>query len=444
MMPNRAAADDPPALEVRGLRVRDALAQGFITLAYQPIVDLHSGGVSGVEAIGRWRHPTLGAISPAHFVALADRTGLVQEFTTWVLHETTWTLAGWQRRPAVPDDLSVSVNLACSTVAAAGFAQLVRDGLDEAGIVPHCLVLELTEKDLVASGAALVDAMWELSHHGVRFALDDFRPGHSSLARLSRLPLSTLKLDPSFFDGVSGPEDPATVVRATLAMASGLGMDVVAKGVQTPAQLGHLSAAGCRFVQGDLTGRPVTGEKLVELLGAEHAIITAPAAGEQPAAQLDALVRAMKVHVQDARRLDVGTVRELLAELAHLAEMESAYLTRVDWAASKQELQVVHNTGALALPEGLLVEWSDTLCRRALHGGPSFTDDVARDYPDSSAAADLGLRSYLTVPVNDSHGHFYGTLCGASTMAVPAGEAHLGAFRLFARLIGEHLPATDV
>lgn len=419
--------------------LHQAVAAGELNLVYQPIVDLHTGRISGVEALSRWTHPTLGVISPMEFIPLAERTGLIDDVTIWVLTEATTTLAGWLRQRPEADALTVSVNVACSSLEVLNFAENVRTILTRAELVPAQLILEVTESGLANSQAAFTDCMWELARLGVRFAVDDFGTGYSCLARLSHLPFHFLKLDRSFIADIARSDDSAPLVHATLAMVRGLGMSMVAEGVETPAQLAYLQRAGCHYVQGFLTGRPTPAEQIVAALGSDQPLTLSPADDRRPTLQLEAVARAVASGQERSVDLDIDTIRELLVELAALAGMESTYLTNIHWSRSLQELEVVRNSGTLIVPEGLMVDWSDTLCRRALLGGPASSDDVPADYPDSIVGAEFGIQSYLTVPVIDPHGQLYGTLCGASTHPVPDHATHLPAFRLFARLIGERL-----
>ena len=406
--------------------LRHALRSGQLSLRYQPIVDLRTGRASGEEALCRWQHPVLGAVSPEEFMALAERSGLIDELTTWVLTEATSTVAGWDEQGAA-GELSLAVNVSCSTAEGGDFADTVQAVLDRSGLAPQRLILEVTETGLVSSHAALIDTMSALHRVGVRFALDDFGTGYSCLARLAELPFSSLKLDRSFIAVIESSTDPAPLVQATVAMAAGLNMSMVAEGVETPAQLANVAAAGCRYIQGYLTGRPGTAEQVLELLRAEL-----------PPLSLSR--RTVTAGLRQRPSLDIATVRQLLAELSRLVGVASTYLTRVDWATGRQELQVLHSSGVLALAEGQVVDWSDSRCRRVLMGCQPATCDVLAMYPEDALAAQLGLQSFLMAPVSDPHGNLYGTLCGASDAAVAVNITHLGTLRLFARLIGERLP----
>lgn len=252
-------------LQLEG-ELRQALRADRLHIAYQPIIELSQGRLVGVEALCRWTHPQLGMISPAEFIPLAEGSGLIDELTTWVLREATAAVAGWATQCPAAEGLSVSVNVACSTAQAPGFADHIRAILQGTGLAPNALILEVTETGVATSQQALLDSMWALSRLGVRFALDDFGTGYSSLARLAELPFTSLKLDRSFIAAITAVDDVAPLVDATVAMAAGLHLTMVAEGVETTAQLARLAAAGCDQVQGFLTGRPAADHEILTRL----------------------------------------------------------------------------------------------------------------------------------------------------------------------------------
>jgi diguanylate cyclase (GGDEF)-like protein/PAS domain S-box-containing protein len=263
----RADSERVLALEIE---LRSALdTRTGLALAYQPVVDLGTGRVSGVEALCRWTHPRLGPIAPDEFIPVAEATGMIDELTTWVLTEACSTLVAASTTLASAATLTVAVNVACSTAEAPGFAPLVTKTLTAVGLAPHRLILEVTESGLARSEADLASSMWALHQAGVGFALDDFGTGYSSVARLAALPFTGLKLDRSFVTTITGPTDPAPVVHAAIALATGLGLALIAEGVETTEQRDYLATAGCGYAQGYLTGRPSTATDLLTLLRSE-------------------------------------------------------------------------------------------------------------------------------------------------------------------------------
>lgn len=239
--------------------LRTALEAGQFTVHYQPICDLATGQTRAVEALLRWQHPTLGSIPPAEFIPIAEQTGLIVPIGAWVLTEACRQIT---QMPTVAGEITVAVNLSIRQLAAPGFIDIVTDALDQAGLPAHRLTLEVTESMLAGPDAAIAVQLRELRALGVKLAVDDFGTGHSSLARLRNLPFTTLKIDKSFIDELTdtGPKD--IIVNAVVAMAHGLGLRVVAEGVETSAQLAQLRELGCDAVQGFLLNRPMPAADL--------------------------------------------------------------------------------------------------------------------------------------------------------------------------------------
>lgn len=233
--------------------LRDAVRRGELELYLQSQVDV-AGEVIGAEALLRWRHPTRGLVSPATFIPLAEESSLIVAVGEWVLRESCKALA---RLNAAGGRQRIAVNVSPRQFRQADFLALVRGILAETGADPHCLTLEITENLLVEQTDDLVSRMLALSALGVRFAIDDFGTGYSSLAYLKGLPLNELKIDRSFVEDVPGDPNDVALVETILAMARHLNYEVVAEGVETPAQREFLVAAGCQYYQGYLFHRPV-------------------------------------------------------------------------------------------------------------------------------------------------------------------------------------------
>ena len=227
-----------------------ALCEGQLHLAYQPFVDLRDGSVSGVEALLRWRHPTRGALLPAAFVPLAEATGQILGLGRWALRTAVAEAARWSTR------LGLAVNISPLQFHQPDFVDQVGDGIARHAIDPAGLKLELTESVFLGDLDETILRMQQIRALGVRFALDDFGTGYSSLSYLKRLPFDQLKIDQSFVRDMLSDNSSETIVRAILGMSTSLGLEVVAEGVETPAQRHFLQAQGCQRFQGYLFGRP--------------------------------------------------------------------------------------------------------------------------------------------------------------------------------------------
>ena len=250
-----------PAYEVQGQRrlavvmaLREALVSGAIGLAFQPKVDTKTGAVTGVEALARWTHPALGAITPDEFIPLAEASGLMGPLTNTVLRQAITATKGWQRRAP---HVGVAVNVSAETVLDPDFVGEVSDILAAAQMAPELLTLELTEGVVVDDAELAAVRMGELRALGVKLSVDDFGTGYSSLTYLKGLPVDEVKIDKGFVRNlVDDPADRA-VVRAVVDIAHTLGMRVVAEGVEQDDQQQILSALGVDEVQGYLLARPM-------------------------------------------------------------------------------------------------------------------------------------------------------------------------------------------
>jgi diguanylate cyclase (GGDEF)-like protein/PAS domain S-box-containing protein len=250
-------------LELEG-SLREVLARDELYLDYQPQVALPGGAIVGVEALLRWRHPRLGIVSPATFVPIAERTGQIVEIGAWVLREACAQATRWSS-----DALEIAVNVSARQLEAPDFAALVRGVLDDTGLRPRRLCLEVTETALLADADGARAMLAELKAIGVRVAVDDFGVGHASLRHLRRLlPVDALKIDKSFVDGVVDDAADAAIVEAVVRLAGGLGLECVAEGVEDAAQADVLTAIGCHTAQGFLFARPMAPEGVAELLAA--------------------------------------------------------------------------------------------------------------------------------------------------------------------------------
>jgi diguanylate cyclase (GGDEF)-like protein len=243
----RGARDAQGHLEVAA-RLRRAIPAGELTLHYQPIVELGSGVMRGVEALVRWNDPINGLIAPEDFIPLAERTGLIRPISEWVIGDASRQSAVWRAAGHVP---SIAINLppdTCQRIGAAAIDRLIR----ARGGEPSRITLEMTESAMMTPLRGQRDELDALRALGIGLAIDDFGTGHSSLARLGELPVSILKIDRTFVQGLPEVDTARTLATAIIYLAKGFGLEVVAEGVETEAQRQFLIEAGCRYAQGYL------------------------------------------------------------------------------------------------------------------------------------------------------------------------------------------------
>jgi EAL domain-containing protein (putative c-di-GMP-specific phosphodiesterase class I) len=253
----KAAAADQLELETDMAR---AVEHGEFFLLYQPLICSRTGRLQSVEALVRWQHPTRGLIPPDAFIGLAERTGLIVPLGLHVLRMAIAQLRAWS---TVAPELSIAVNVSARQLVEPDFVEQVRNIVWSSGVDPHKVILELTESMIMEDAEAAVAALWQLRTLGVALALDDFGTGYSSLARLGDLPLDELKIDKSFVDRLGASAgDSTALVTAAVAMGHGLGLKVVAEGVETMEQATVLGSVGCDLLQGYLLGRPQQPEVL--------------------------------------------------------------------------------------------------------------------------------------------------------------------------------------
>ncbi len=241
-----------------------ALDRAELRLEYQPLFEAASGGIIGAEALIRWHHPQRGRVAPGEFIPMAEQTGAIFAIGEWVLRTACESAVRWQRSDL--GELSVSVNLSARQLECADFASTVEAVLADTGLEPHLLNLELTESFLLEDVDRAALALEKLKELGVRLSLDDFGTGYSSLSYLMRLPLDTIKIDRSFLNGTPGEPLNRAITTAIIGLARGVGMEVVAEGVETDEQLEYLRLQGCDTLQGFLLSRPLPAEELEGVL----------------------------------------------------------------------------------------------------------------------------------------------------------------------------------
>jgi diguanylate cyclase (GGDEF)-like protein len=231
--------------------LRKALAAGEFELHYQPVVNLGTDEISGVEALIRWRHPEKGLIPPNTFIPVAEEIGFIIQVGEWALREACDAARNW------PDHIRIAVNLSPIQFRNPGFVQIVVSALAASGLTPERLELEITEGMLLQDNEATLSTLFQLRALGVRIAMDDFGTGYSSLSYLQSFPFDKIKIDRSFVKDIVDGVGSLNIVRAVAAMANGLGMTTTAEGVETKEQLDTVRAEGCTEMQGFLFSRPL-------------------------------------------------------------------------------------------------------------------------------------------------------------------------------------------
>ena len=244
--------------------LRQALEKNEMRLYYQPLVDVETRAILGVEALLRWKSAEFGTFASGDFIAIAEQSGLINQLGTWALNEACRQMRAW--RDDGLSDLTVAVNLSPRQFHTGDMVALVRKALNDSGLEPGMLELEITESVLIKYNAEAIDKLNELGQLGVKLAIDDFGTGYSSLSYLKRLPIHRLKIDKSFVRESHIDPDDAAIATAIIGMAKGLGIGVTAEGVENEEQLAFLKQAGCQIVQGYYFGTPLPADDLAKLV----------------------------------------------------------------------------------------------------------------------------------------------------------------------------------
>lgn len=425
-----AAAPTPKALPPRltAADIRRGLRAAEFYVLYQPQLDVRSGSTRGVEALVRWAHPRLGELMPAAFLSVAEqRAAVIAALDDYVLQRACRDLSRWRAEGF--EHLRMAVNLSVRSLEDPGLVDRIA-GHRARFQVPHGqLEVEVTESAAVREGGRVTETLERLRRAGVSVALDDFGTGYSMLDRLRTLPFDALKIDRSFVAGLSTESGPQLLL-AAIALGHGLGLRVVAEGVEQQAELDFLRRHHCDEAQGYLFSRPASAD---DVSGYIHR-------GPRTLAELKGKV--LEPYATSSEGVE-RLVRPLLSELARLTELESTYLTFIDLQAGTQVIVYARNAGDLEIGEGLRVPWKDTVCKRSLERGVRCTSDVASSFGDSPAARELGLQSYVGVPVLRDDGTVWGTLCGASIHHRSVGELTVSVMEAFARLVARQLELVD-
>jgi len=240
--------------------LRHAIERREFQLWYQPIVSLPDARLVGVEALLRWQHPERGLLSPAAFLSVAEELGIIRFIDEWALGEACRQGEQWRRVRPDCRDLTVSVNLSAMAFGSDALVPLVKDALRTSGFPAHALRLEVTESVAISNPERVQSVLTELRALGIRVSLDDFGTGYCSLSYLQQFPVDTLKIDRSFVARIGEHEQPDEIIRLLVGLARTLGLDVVAEGIETAAQLQYLRGLGCSYGQGYYFARPASPE----------------------------------------------------------------------------------------------------------------------------------------------------------------------------------------
>ena len=244
-------------------QLRKAIEEGQLLVYYQPKLCLLSGHLHAAEALVRWQHPEWGMVPPGQFIGLAEETGLIAPIGEFVLRQACRQAREWLRQGL---EVRVSVNLSVYQLRQGKLVSLVRQVLEETGLAPHLLELELTESQLLESVEHIISTFEQLHALGVKLAIDDFGTGYSSLSYLKRLPVDYVKIDQAFIRGLHEGSQDAAITRAIITMARSLGLKVVAEGVETAEQLALLREQACDEAQGYLISRPIPESEFRQML----------------------------------------------------------------------------------------------------------------------------------------------------------------------------------
>jgi diguanylate cyclase (GGDEF)-like protein/PAS domain S-box-containing protein len=251
--------------------LRVALEQDQFTLVYQPQVDLMTGKICGAEALLRWKHPEKGFISPAEFIPVAEETGQIVPIGEWVIRTACWRFAAWQKQgmPAIP----IAVNLSIRQLRQPNLAEVIEAALEENGLDPHYLELEITEGIMMGDTKSAMAFLSRMHSLGVQMSIDDFGTGFSSLSYLKNLPVNKLKIDQSFVRDIETDESDAAIVRSIISLGHRLDLKVIAEGVETLEQLDFLRIRGCDEVQGYYFSRPLSADDFQKFVNSEPALL---------------------------------------------------------------------------------------------------------------------------------------------------------------------------
>jgi EAL domain-containing protein (putative c-di-GMP-specific phosphodiesterase class I) len=233
---------------------------------YQPTIDLQTGRLTGVEALVRWNHPRRGIVAPMEFIPLAEESGLIIPLGQWAIQESCRQIRIWQKEIPANEPIALNVNLSARQLRHPNIVRDIADALDDSGLLPSRLILEITESVLMVDTSATISRLVQLKSLGVRLAIDDFGTGYSSFAYLRRFPVDIIKIDKSFVDGVATEPTASALVDAMIRIGKTLQLETVAEGVELVEQADRLRALKCDIGQGYLFSRPLPSDAISAFL----------------------------------------------------------------------------------------------------------------------------------------------------------------------------------
>jgi len=245
------------------LELKEAIDNQHLELYYQPKINLHTHGTTGVEALVRWFHPERGCIPPDDFIPLAEQTGLIHSLTRWVINTALMQCAHWHKMGNL---IGVAVNISALSLENSALLDLVNEALHRFGVAPHWLSLELTESAVMTDPNKAMEMLTRLRHTGVQISVDDFGTGYSSLAYLKKLPVGDIKIDKSFVMEMDKDGSDAVIVRSTIDLAHNMGLNVIAEGVENKEVWDMLVDLGCDNAQGFFMCKPCSADDLAQWL----------------------------------------------------------------------------------------------------------------------------------------------------------------------------------
>jgi diguanylate cyclase (GGDEF)-like protein/PAS domain S-box-containing protein len=335
-----------------GRELCDALAQNVLQVHYQPVVEIATGRLLGVEALLRWEHPTRGWVPPVLFVPLAEDTGLIGALDDWVLQRACRDAVALRRAGVLADDAYLAVNVSARNVSDPALVARVRAAADSAGLPLTSLELEVTETGLLTDARTAGHVLRALRDLGVGIALDDFGTGYSSLTYLRQLPISTLKVDREFVQYVASRADDLAIAASVVDLGRAVELRTVAEGIETPEQLAILHRLGCHGGQGHFWSRALPVDELVSFLSGQDGFVAAPVAGQpgrltraaaKPATNQHGLHRITRLHGEGAslatiaaalnaehyrspadQRWHTASVARVIADVAYRAQRKAA------------------------------------------------------------------------------------------------------------------------
>lgn len=237
--------------------LRLAIEKEQLHVYYQPIVDVNTGKIVKAEALIRWIHPTLGMVSPAVFIPIAEETNLIQEIGTWVFHQAAKTALQWNLNHKENGHCKISINMSPRQLIRGDGEQVAIEYLKQMNINPNFVVIEITEGILLDNSPLILEKLERLQAAGIELSLDDFGTGYSAIAYLKKFNLDYLKIDRSFVKDLETQESDVAIAKAIIVMAHHLGLKIIAEGVETQGQRDLLATAGCQYIQGYFYSRPM-------------------------------------------------------------------------------------------------------------------------------------------------------------------------------------------